>query len=50
MMHSSVSEGKDVFGEGNIEKAVSEFERRHLCNEFCKWPTFGLEVLGAQGV
>ncbi|KAG1831398.1 hypothetical protein EV424DRAFT_1314591, partial [Suillus variegatus] len=34
MMHSSVSEGKDIFGEGNIKKAVSEFERHHVCNEF----------------
>jgi hypothetical protein len=46
MTHSSVSEGKDMFGGGNIEKAVSEFERRHVCNEFCKWPGFGLKTLG----
>lgn len=46
MTHSSVSEGKDMFGGGNIEKAVSEFERHHVCNEFCKWPGFGLKTLG----
>ncbi|KAG1767365.1 hypothetical protein EV702DRAFT_980104, partial [Suillus placidus] len=46
MTHSSVSEGKDMFGGGNIEKAVNEFERRHVCNKFCKWPGFGLKTLG----
>ncbi|KAG1887220.1 hypothetical protein F4604DRAFT_1570992 [Suillus subluteus] len=50
MTHSSVSQGNDIFGEGNIEKAVSEFERRHVCNEFCKWPGFGLEVLRVEVV
>ncbi|KAG1904188.1 uncharacterized protein F5891DRAFT_916344, partial [Suillus fuscotomentosus] len=45
MTHSSVSEGQDIFGEGNIEKAVSEFEKHHVCNEFCRWPGFGLEAL-----
>ncbi|KAG1721102.1 hypothetical protein EDB19DRAFT_1646669, partial [Suillus lakei] len=48
MTHSSVSEGKDMFffWGGNIEKAVSEFKRCHVCNEFCKWPGFGLTTLG----
>ncbi|KAG2099224.1 uncharacterized protein F5147DRAFT_552715, partial [Suillus discolor] len=39
MTHPSVSDSKDIFGGGgNIKKAVSEFEARHVCNHFCKWP------------
>ncbi|KAG2090557.1 hypothetical protein BD769DRAFT_1395777 [Suillus cothurnatus] len=38
----SVGQGKDLFGEGNIECTVSMFEKQHKCNEFCKWPGFGL--------
>ncbi|KAG0704536.1 hypothetical protein DFH29DRAFT_765539, partial [Suillus ampliporus] len=44
MTDPSVSDGDDIFGEGNISKAVSEFEKRHTCNDFCRWPGFGLEV------
>ncbi|KAG2153623.1 uncharacterized protein EDB93DRAFT_1082168 [Suillus bovinus] len=36
--------GSDIFGEGNIEVAVSQFEDQHACNEYCKWPGFGLEA------
>jgi hypothetical protein len=38
----SVGQGKDLVGEGNIECTVSMFEKQHKCNEFCKWPGFGL--------
>jgi len=41
----SVSEGEeseDIFGEGNIEKAVNLFEEQHICNYYCQWPGFGL--------
>jgi hypothetical protein len=38
----SVSEGEDIFGEGNIEKAVGLFEEQHVCNYYCRWPGFGL--------
>ncbi|KAG1887343.1 hypothetical protein F4604DRAFT_1675320 [Suillus subluteus] len=38
----SVSEGGDVFGDGNIEAMVNEFECKHACNHYCKWPGFGL--------
>jgi hypothetical protein len=40
----SVSEGNDIFGEGNIEKAVSEFEERHVCNDYCRWEGFALKA------
>ncbi|KAG1847348.1 hypothetical protein DFJ58DRAFT_843236 [Suillus subalutaceus] len=48
MTHPSVSDKKDIFGGGNIEKAVSEFETRHVCNHFCKWPGFELEEFGGK--
>ncbi|KAG1887660.1 hypothetical protein F4604DRAFT_1674848 [Suillus subluteus] len=38
----SVSNGCDIFGEGNIEASVSKFEDQHACNEYCEW--FGLEI------
>ncbi|KAG1780113.1 hypothetical protein EV702DRAFT_1277004 [Suillus placidus] len=41
-LNRSVGEGKDLFGEGNIECTVSMFEKQHKCNEFCEWPGFGL--------
>lgn len=47
MTDPSVSDGDDIFGEGNISKAVSEFEKRHICNNFCRWPGFALETFGA---
>lgn len=34
--------GHNSFCEGNVEKAVEEFEREHICNHFCKWPGFNL--------
>ncbi|KAG1830675.1 hypothetical protein F4604DRAFT_1695416 [Suillus subluteus] len=43
LTHPSVSEGGDVFGDGNIEAMVNEFERKHACNHYCKWPGFGLQ-------
>ncbi|KAG2144402.1 uncharacterized protein EDB93DRAFT_1251643 [Suillus bovinus] len=47
MTDPSVSDGDDIFGEGNISEAVSEFEKGHICNNFCKWPGFALEAFGA---
>jgi hypothetical protein len=38
----SVGQGKDLFGEGNIECTISMFKKQHKCNEFCKWPGFRL--------
>lgn len=23
---------------------MSQFEKEHICNEYCKWPAFGLEA------
>ncbi|KAG1851897.1 hypothetical protein F4604DRAFT_1686725 [Suillus subluteus] len=44
MQHiQSISEGGDVFGDGNIEAMVNEFECKHACNHYCKWPGFGLQ-------
>ncbi|KAG2365920.1 hypothetical protein BDR07DRAFT_1373994 [Suillus spraguei] len=40
----SGSNGSNIFGEGNIEVAISKFETQHACNEYCKWPGFGLEA------
>ncbi|KAG2151180.1 uncharacterized protein EDB93DRAFT_1083449 [Suillus bovinus] len=48
MTHPLVSDTKDIFGGGNIEKVVSEFETRHICNHFCKWPGFELEEFGGK--
>ncbi|KAG2035985.1 hypothetical protein BDR03DRAFT_1012103 [Suillus americanus] len=42
LTHPSVSNGCDIFGEGNIEASVSKFEDQHACNEYCEW--FGLEI------
>ncbi|KAG1759229.1 hypothetical protein EDD22DRAFT_782831, partial [Suillus occidentalis] len=47
MIDPSVSDSDDIFGEGNISKAVSEFEKCHICNNFCRWPGFALETFGA---
>ncbi|KAG1796185.1 hypothetical protein EV424DRAFT_1353194 [Suillus variegatus] len=44
----SVSDGSDIFGDGNIEAVVSEFESKHLCNEYCKWAGFGLKPFGKE--
>lgn len=41
---SSVNEGIDLFGDGNIASVVDDFKARHLCNHYCKWPGFELEV------
>ena len=30
-----------LFGDGNVFEAFSQFEREHMCNEWCAW--FGLE-------
>lgn len=38
-----VSQGKDIFGDGNIEATVKDFEKQHTCNHFCEWPGFKLE-------
>ncbi|KAG0696555.1 hypothetical protein DFH29DRAFT_778806, partial [Suillus ampliporus] len=35
-------EGSDLFGDGNIESMVDDFEKKHVCNYYCKWPGFGL--------
>ncbi|KAG1785331.1 uncharacterized protein HD556DRAFT_1250036 [Suillus plorans] len=37
-------EGNDLFGDGNIASVVDDFEAKHLCNHYCKWPGFGLKV------
>ncbi|KAG2368058.1 hypothetical protein BDR07DRAFT_1270710 [Suillus spraguei] len=34
-------DGQDIFGEGNIEVAVTMFEAQHVCNDYCEW--VGLE-------
>jgi hypothetical protein len=46
-LYSLVSEGKDVFGDGNIELAVSMFEKKHVCNDYCTWSGFKLQRYGA---
>ncbi|KAG1864857.1 hypothetical protein F4604DRAFT_1928669 [Suillus subluteus] len=43
LTHPSISEGGDVFGDGNIEAMVNKFECKHACNHYCKWPGFGLQ-------
>jgi hypothetical protein len=45
---SSVSGGKDIFGDGNIEVEVSMFEKNHVCNDYCKWSGFGLESFAVE--
>ncbi|KAG2134630.1 hypothetical protein BD769DRAFT_1353153, partial [Suillus cothurnatus] len=37
-------EGHDIFGDGNMEMTVSQFEKDHVCNKYCEWPAFGLEA------
>ncbi|PPR00279.1 hypothetical protein CVT26_009031 [Gymnopilus dilepis] len=29
--------GKNLFGDGNVEKAVEQFPNHHRCNHFCRW-------------
>ncbi|KAG2739151.1 hypothetical protein P692DRAFT_20756559 [Suillus brevipes Sb2] len=48
LMHPSVSEGNDLFGDGNIEDVVSQFEEKHVCNHYCEWSGFELEAYGRQ--
>jgi len=40
----SVSNGFDIFGDGNIAESISNFETQHACNKYCKWPAFGLKA------
>jgi hypothetical protein len=42
--YSLVNNGKDIFGDGNIECAVSMFKQGHNCNKYCKWSGFKLKV------
>ncbi|KAG1824347.1 uncharacterized protein BJ212DRAFT_1295535 [Suillus subaureus] len=42
----SISNGCDIFGEGNIDTSVSKFEDQHACNEYCEW--FGLETFAKE--
>ncbi|KAG1721566.1 hypothetical protein EDB19DRAFT_1917239 [Suillus lakei] len=44
LTHPLVNNGKDVFGGGNIECAVSAFKQKHNCNDYCKWSGFKLEL------
>ena len=44
----SVSQGNDIFGDGNIEGAVSKFEEQHSCNKYCEWSGFGLHAFEKQ--
>ncbi|KAF9232882.1 hypothetical protein BU15DRAFT_67057 [Melanogaster broomeanus] len=46
LMHPSVGEGRNLFGDGNLEIGVRLFEKEHACNKFCKWLGFGLEGFG----
>lgn len=43
-----MSQGIDLFGDGNIEVAVSEFEKQHRCSYYCEWPGFGLHRFTTQ--
>ncbi|KAG1773282.1 hypothetical protein EV702DRAFT_1131336 [Suillus placidus] len=47
LTHPLVNNGKDVFGDGNIERAVSTFEKEHNCNKYCKWSGFKLKIYEA---
>ncbi|KAG2368381.1 hypothetical protein BDR07DRAFT_1269887, partial [Suillus spraguei] len=38
----------DIFGDGNIEDVVSQFEKKHVCNHYCEWSGFELEAYGRQ--
>ncbi|KAG1847777.1 hypothetical protein C8R48DRAFT_779120 [Suillus tomentosus] len=42
LTHPSMSEGGDIFGDGNIEGMVDELEHKHACNHYCRWPGFKL--------
>ncbi|KAG0707575.1 hypothetical protein DFH29DRAFT_1076282 [Suillus ampliporus] len=48
LTHPTVSPGVDIFGDGNMEAAVSEFEKQHICSYYCKWPGFGLHPFTKQ--
>jgi hypothetical protein len=43
-----VSQGTDIFGDGNIEGAVSKFEEQHGCNKYCEWSGFSLRAFEKQ--
>ncbi|KIO04658.1 hypothetical protein M404DRAFT_26113 [Pisolithus tinctorius Marx 270] len=46
LTHPDVNQGQILFGEGNLEDEVAAFEHQHVCNKYCKWPGFQLEVFG----
>ncbi|KAI6152554.1 hypothetical protein BKA82DRAFT_4351868 [Pisolithus tinctorius] len=46
LTHPDVNQGQILFGEGNLEDEVAAFEHQHICNKYCKWPGFQLEVFG----
>ncbi|KAG1804148.1 hypothetical protein EV424DRAFT_1432813 [Suillus variegatus] len=48
LTHPTVSPGVDIFGDGNMEVAVSEFEKQHICSYYCEWPGFGLQSFAKQ--
>ena len=48
MSHRSVSQGNDIFEDGNIEGAVSKFKKQHSCNKYCEWPGFHLHTFKKQ--
>ncbi|KAG1888935.1 uncharacterized protein F5891DRAFT_1217110 [Suillus fuscotomentosus] len=48
LTHPTVSPGVDIFGDGNMEVAVSEFEKQHICSYYCEWPGFGLHSFAKQ--
>lgn len=43
---SNISNGEMLFSDGNVETGVQLFEKQHVCNKFCLWPAFGLQVFG----
>ncbi|KAG0693446.1 hypothetical protein DFH29DRAFT_1007288 [Suillus ampliporus] len=48
LTHPTVTQGNDIFGDGNIEGAVSEFEQQHSCSYYCEWSGFGLRPFKKQ--
>ncbi|KAI6156716.1 hypothetical protein BKA82DRAFT_4345777 [Pisolithus tinctorius] len=46
LTHLDVNQGRILFGEGNLEDEVAAFEHQHICNKYCKWTGFQLEVFG----
>ncbi|KAJ7685812.1 hypothetical protein B0H14DRAFT_3675285 [Mycena olivaceomarginata] len=36
-LHSSISDGIDLFGDGNVPAAFAAFPAEHACNKFCAW-------------